>query len=209
MQGEVERTVGNYPATLHPVTRESPDKLMFGREIRRKLPERIVSQEEKRNDLISERDEGKKKQMKAYADERRNAQQSSITIGDSVLLKQNRSDTLTSAYDPRPYAVVGVKGSMITAKRGKEIKSRNSSHCKVHKYAGKEEYDVLDWDQERQPVNQQSTNRHIEVGEVPGEGNIVMQETHSRMTLAPPEPRRSVRARTSTSETIYRDFEPH
>ena len=38
---------------------------------------------------------------------------------------------------------------MITAKRGKEIKSRNSSHCRVLKYAGKEEYDVLDWDQER------------------------------------------------------------
>ena len=70
------------------MTRESPDKLMFGREIRGKLPERIVSQEEKRNDFkIREKDEGKKKQMKAYADELRNAQQSSIKIGDSVLLK--------------------------------------------------------------------------------------------------------------------------
>ena len=87
-------------------------------------------------------------------------------------------------------------------KRGKEIKSRNSSHCKVLKYAGKEEYDVLDWDQERQPMNRQPTNRHIKVGEVPGEGNIVMQEAHSRPTTAPPGPRRSVQARTSTWETI-------
>ena len=141
-------SVGSYRATPHPVTRESPHKLMFGREIRRKLPERVISQEEKRHDPIRERDEGKKKQMKAYADERRHAQESSIKIGDRVLLKQNRGDTLTPAYDPRPYAVVGVKGSMITVKRGKEIKSRNSSHCKVLKYAGKEEYDVLDWDQE-------------------------------------------------------------
>ena len=61
-------------------------------------------------------------------------------------------------------------------KRGKEIKSRNSSHCKVLKYAGKEEYDVLDWDQERR----------IEV-EVPEEGDVVVQEAHSR----------PVRARTS------------
>ena len=44
---EVQRTVGSYSATPHPVTRESPNKLMFGREIRRKLPERVVSQEEK------------------------------------------------------------------------------------------------------------------------------------------------------------------
>ena len=145
---EVQRTVGNYRATPHPVTRESPDKLMFLREIRRKLPERVVPQEEQRHDPIRERDEQKKKQMKAYADGRRHAQQRSIKIGDRVLLKQNRGDTLTPAYDPRPYAVVGVKGSMITVKRGKEIKSLNSSHRKVLKYAGKEEYDVLDWYQE-------------------------------------------------------------
>ena len=35
---EVQTTVGNYRGTPHPVTKESPDKLMFGREIRRKLP---------------------------------------------------------------------------------------------------------------------------------------------------------------------------
>ena len=47
--------------------------------------------------------------MKAYAEERRHAQQSSIKIGDRVLLKQNRGDMLTPAYDP--YAVIGVKGA--------------------------------------------------------------------------------------------------
>ena len=125
--------------------------------------------------------------MKVYADERRYAQESSIKIGDPVLLKQNRGDTLTPVYDPRPYAVVGVKGSMITVRRGKEIKSCNYSHCKVHKYAGKEEYDVLDLDQERR----------IEV-EVPEEENVVVQEAHGR----------PVRAKTSTWETIYRDQEP-
>lgn len=39
---EVQRTVSNYHATPLPVTRESPDKLMFGREIRRKLPGRVA-----------------------------------------------------------------------------------------------------------------------------------------------------------------------
>ena len=38
----VQRTVGNYCATPHPARKESPDMLMFGRELRRKLPERIV-----------------------------------------------------------------------------------------------------------------------------------------------------------------------
>ena len=119
--------------------RESPDKLMFGREIRRKLPERVVSQEEKCHDAIRERDEGKKIIMKTYADEHRHTQKSLIKIGDRVLLKQNRGDTLTPAHDPRSYAVVGIKRSMITVKRGKEINSGNSSNCKVLKYAEKEE----------------------------------------------------------------------
>ncbi|PFX29990.1 Retrovirus-related Pol polyprotein [Stylophora pistillata] len=58
--------------------------------------------------------------------------------------------------------LVGIKGSMITVKRGKEVKSRNSSHCKVLKYAGKEEHDDLDWDKEQQPMSRRPTNRHIE-----------------------------------------------
>ena len=54
-----------------------------------------------------------------------------------------------------------------------------SSHCKIPKHAAKEDYDVLEWDRERQPMNRQPASRHIEVGEVPGEGNRVMSEAHS------------------------------
>ena len=65
------------------------------------------------------------------------------------------------------------------------MQSRNSSLCKVLKYAEKEEYDAWDWNQERQP-----TNREIEIREVPGKGNIVMQVAHSRPRITPSEPRR-------------------
>lgn len=43
----------------------------------------------------------------------------------------------------------------------------------------------MDWDQERQPMDRQRASRHIEVGEVPGKGNIVMQEAHSRPKITP------------------------
>ena len=66
--------------------------------------------------------------MKEYADKRRNARQSSIVIGDTVLLKQNKADTLTAAYNPSTYSVIGVKGTMVTVKGGREIKALNSSH---------------------------------------------------------------------------------
>ena len=75
----------------------------------------------------------KKKLMKEYADKRRNAQEGSIAIGDTVLLKQNRADTLTPAYDLSHYSVIGVKGTMVAVTRGREIKARNLSQCKVLK----------------------------------------------------------------------------
>ena len=43
--------------------------------------------------------------MKEYADKRRNARESLIFIRDTVLLRQNRGETLTPAYDPSPYSV--------------------------------------------------------------------------------------------------------
>ena len=94
------------------------------------------------------RDAAKKKQMKEYADKRRNARESFIVVGDQVLLKQSKAAVLTLAFDPRPFSVIGVKGSMITVKRGREIKSRNSSHCKLLKHAWEDEYVAVDLDQE-------------------------------------------------------------
>ena len=143
----VQRTVGSYRATPHPATKESPDMLMFWRELRKKLPERIVPAGEIPYDLIRQRDAAKKKQMKEYADKRRNARESLIVVGDQVLLKQSKADVLTPAFDPRPFSVIGVKGSMITVKRGREIKSRNSSHCKLLKHAREDEYVAVDLDQ--------------------------------------------------------------
>ena len=55
IRGGVQRTVGNYCATPNPATKESPNMLMFGRELRRKLPERIVSAGEIPYDPIRQR----------------------------------------------------------------------------------------------------------------------------------------------------------
>ena len=49
------------------------------------------------------RDVAKKKQMKEYADKRRNARESFIVVGDQVLLKQSKAAVLTLAFDPRPF----------------------------------------------------------------------------------------------------------
>ena len=139
----------------------SDDVLVFGRnqkehdqnleklrELRRKLPERIVPPGEIPYDRIRQRDAAKKRQMKEYAHKRRNAQESLIVVGDQVLLKQSKAEVLTPAFDPRPFSVIGMKGSMVTVKRGREIKSQNSSHCKLLKHAREDEYVAVDLDQE-------------------------------------------------------------
>ena len=48
------------------------------------------------------RDVAKKKQMKEYADKRRNARENLIVVGDQVLLKQSKADVLTQHLTPDP-----------------------------------------------------------------------------------------------------------
>ena len=49
---EVEKIIGIYFAMPHPVTKQTPDQLTFGRELRRKLPKRIVPTKEVLSDQI-------------------------------------------------------------------------------------------------------------------------------------------------------------
>ena len=172
--------------------------------------------------------------MKEYADKRRNARESLIVVGDQVLLKQSKADVLTPAFDPRPFSVIGVKGSMVTVKRGREIKSRNTSHCKLLKHAREDEYVAVDLDQEGldtssaeeteigaredfQPNNIGASSEMTiggprnEPDGPPTSLRATETEGHQQQPddIAVSGPRRSARARTSTWNTIYRDFEPH
>ena len=73
---------------------------------------------------------------KRYADAKRNAKVSSLVIGDSVLVRQQKRNKLTSYYDPSPYKVVDIKGSMVTAERqGHRIVRNNSFFKQISKDA--------------------------------------------------------------------------
>ena len=154
-------------------------------------------------------------------------------VGDQVLLKQSKADVLTPAFDPRPFSVIGVKGSMITVKRGTEIKSRNSSHCKLLKHAREDEYVAVDLDQGLDASRPEETETREDLRLQPDNLGV-----SSEMTIGGPRnepdgpptslggtetarhqqqpgntvvcgPRRSARTRTCTWNTIYREFEPH
>ena len=67
--------------------------------------------------------------MKAYADSKAHLKPSSISVEDTVVVKRDPS-TMKSPYMPEPYTVAERKGSMITAKSGNTVTTRNSSFFK-------------------------------------------------------------------------------
>ena len=127
VRDEVRRGVRGYRATEHATTGVSPNKLMFGRELREKFPE-VKGQPKHTDDtVIRHRHKRQKLKMKQYADKRRHTAVMKIKVGDTVLCKQERKHSLTPLYDPAPMVVIGVKGSMITAKNNVKIHTRIGS----------------------------------------------------------------------------------
>ncbi|CAB4041494.1 Uncharacterized protein K02A2.6, partial [Paramuricea clavata] len=132
-KSELNTFLLNYRATAHCTTGKSPAVLLFGREIRTKLPSLNTSRSPASTSpvvdpAILERDRCQKAKMKKYADEKRRAAPSNIKRGDKVLLKQERKNKLSTKYDPDPYIVVGTKGTSLLLKRRAEPEiMRNSS----------------------------------------------------------------------------------
>ena len=70
--------------------------------------------------------------MKAYADQNRQVKPNNLNAGDITPVKQRRLNKASPHFEPVPYTVLDVKGSMITARRATDQKevTRNSSHFK-------------------------------------------------------------------------------
>ena len=133
VRDEVRRGVRAYRMTEHATTGVSPNKLMFGRELRGKFPETKGQPKHPDDTMIRHRDKKQKLKMKQYADKRRHTAVMKIKVGDMVLCKQERKHSLTPLYDPDPMVVIGVKGSMITSKNNVKIRTRNYADWKLLK----------------------------------------------------------------------------
>ena len=128
---ELQRFLLNYRATPHCTTKVPPATALFRRNIRTKLPEKSskVNMEEI-DKKINEADASAKAKQKVYADHRRGATTPIFKVGDQVLVRQRKRNKLTSRFDCRPYKIVAIKGTMITARRNDHHITRNCSHFK-------------------------------------------------------------------------------
>ena len=71
------------------------------------------------------------------SDSRSNVKETTMQIGDKVLLKQPKTDELSTPYKPVPYEIVEKKGSMIIAASDDNVITRNSSFMKkIPEYCG-------------------------------------------------------------------------
>ena len=170
---ELFRFLANYRQTPHPNTGKSPRSLMFQREIRGKLPNMI--QEEEKDD-IKERDTAIKAKQKEKLDEKRRTKEHTIKKGDLVLVKQEKTNKLSTPYGPTPHIVERVKGSMITATRGNAMTTRNSSFFK--KIEGNPEDIKLE--DENDPDIDEPESEEIEEEEIINKNVEVDQEYKSR-----------------------------
>ena len=123
--------LAGYRSTPHSVTGVSPAKLLFGREMRTKVPSLTVAVPDQE---AQDRDFENKGRSKLYADARRGAKQSDIQPGDQVLVKraphqmQNKLDT---PYLPEPHHVVSGDSSHVTVESLQVVQyERNPTHLK-------------------------------------------------------------------------------
>ena len=132
-QDELQKFLLAYRSTPQANTGATPAFLMFGREIRTKLPElrrdKVVLNEE-----IRDRDWRNKVSQKVYADAKRGAKENDIVPGDQVLLKNTKATgKLAPNFESEPYTVKAKEGHELTlqSKDGNEYR-RNSSFVKPY-----------------------------------------------------------------------------
>ncbi|XP_055847378.1 uncharacterized protein K02A2.6-like [Episyrphus balteatus] len=118
-----------YRATPHSTTLRSPAEMLFGHNIRDKLPNIQAPMEI--DEEVADRDKEMKEKGKQYSDKRRHAKESDIEVGDEVLAKlMCRVNKLSPVFEPSTYKVIDKKGGDVLIESldsGKKYR-RNISH---------------------------------------------------------------------------------
>lgn len=121
---ELQKFLLGYRSTPHTTTGVSPAKLLFGREIRSKLPGVEELRSASNDSEVLDRDRERKQKGKDYADNLRGACESNLKEGDKVLLQKPKTDKLSPSFEATPYEVVNKQGGHV------EIKSPAGIHYK-------------------------------------------------------------------------------
>ena len=136
-----------YRSCIHSTTRKSPAELLFGRQIKNKLPQFYYHQDTPDIAQVREKHDKSKAQQKLLADNRRKPKEKLINVGDKILIKQTKSTT-KPPFDPEPFKVTTVEGNHVIATRGHQKRTRCKSHVKILKE--RPEHLKPRWDKQQQ-----------------------------------------------------------
>ena len=113
-QNELQQFLMMQRTTPHMSTGKTSAYLMFGRELKTKLPE-LVKEKQLIDEDIRDRDYENKTRGKLYADKKRNATEKDLTVGQEVLLQRHeKKDKLETKFETEPYTITDKKGHEVT-----------------------------------------------------------------------------------------------
>ena len=122
-QQELNRFLFQYRNTPHSTTKIAPSELLFNRKVQGNFPtlenHRVINRHKEAR--INE--ERSRSYQETYANKHRKARKSNLQVRDTVLVRQQKRDELTTRFSKTPYKVVNRKGTQITA--------ADSNHCRV------------------------------------------------------------------------------
>ena len=172
-----------YRNTPHSVTGVCPAELLFKRKLRTKLPS---LQEYCHEEIVRDRDKMLKQKGKEYADQRRHASYSEIVPGDTVLLKQEGGNKLSTPFRKDPCTVVDKIGnSVVVENKDGVMYRRNSSFVKKFHERNKEP----DIDNNEQIENVDDSTSEVEAGNGTQSNDVISDTVNVRS----PRPTRTVR----------------
>ena len=130
-QQELCRFLLQYRTTPHSTTKVPPSELLFNRTVRGALPTLKPRTIVNRHKEAKDNEQKRCIYNKTYADLHRNAKESSIKVGDTVLVQQEKKQKLMPKFNTTPYKVIARKGTTVVAENKERHRiTRNVSHFK-------------------------------------------------------------------------------
>lgn len=184
---ELQTFLTAYRSTPQMTTGATPFYLMFGREMRSKLPD-LRREAPITNEEVRDRDWSRKLSQKEYVDAKRIAVASEVEVGDKVLLKNSKTNKLSPNYDPNPCEVIDRKGGEVTIRStaGAEFK-RNVSFVKKYQEKPLEaKVDITPVHREQEGTNQTEVAKGEDELPRPGPTGSSMSVQQATATIRSP-----------------------
>ena len=123
---ELRKYLTAFRSIPHNTTGRTPAELLFNRKVKGKIP--VLSIDHAYDLGVHDRDAEQKAKSKAYADIHSGGSPSSIELGDDVLVQQDRTNKLSTAFNPNPFKLVSKTGNslVVESPTGNQY-SRNKS----------------------------------------------------------------------------------